>query len=649
MEAATGLFAVGDIELGASSLGGAGRGAGRLRDGGDLYGPGLAGPSFSDSGWPATSQRTVAFNTALAQGQQTFTTLLTTIQCSLQLDSQSTATDTCEASEPLVNPRGLHCAARGDQLRRVTTAEPTERRRVGRDAGAVVRSVVRATWATDSVASVRVSCLGEEPTLPCLSHRHGQVNTGGIPPDVGHRDGPPVGARLASSALGSAQELAAALGNDDAFAATVVTRLADKASLLSELDAELEAAQDVRIAAAPETGGYVVPSLQVAALATWSIVHKGNGLIEGDVQLGDSAADALAVGGCYKARSARAALGGAWRRARTWARGWRGSTREWRAWRALRRSQAPRLWASARWRRAGGWWARRRGRDRDPPGEIATAPQEEQSATAATLANKTLDDGAGRQGGRCGDGGPLGRPDRRGDEDVQRAACAGDPGVDRVELMGVQLVAAISWTDAGPRSTPATVRGAPLTVDRGHLTAADLLSQSLVGLTGCWQALTGPGQRICTAGAPIPDARRAEPVDKPRYATATKSFPPDGEADSEGGVDSAASVPSRATPSRSTPASPSSSPAAPSSSAAPVAASLTVPGCSAAPWVARPSPSSLCATTDCPELNPRPPPAAAVLQSSGQKEGLGLGARQCPEPLAGTGTPPTGKGGYTPP
>jgi hypothetical protein len=147
--------------------------------------------------------------------------------------------------------------------------------------------VVRATWATDSVASVRVSCLGEELTLLCLSCQHGQVSTGGIPPDVGHRDGPPVGARLASSALGSAQELAAALGNNDAFAATVITRLADKASLLvglgtradeaaaaaaaalglglhegrldaaeSELDAELEAAQDVRIAAAPETGGY---------------------------------------------------------------------------------------------------------------------------------------------------------------------------------------------------------------------------------------------------------------------------------------------------------------------------------------------------------------------------------------------------------
>jgi hypothetical protein len=44
--------------------------------------------------------------------------------------------------------------------------------------------------------------------------------------------------------------------------------------------------------------------------------------------------------------------------------------------------------------------------------------------------------------------------------------------------MGMQLVAAISWTDAGPRSTPATVRGAPLTVDRGHLTAADLLYAS---------------------------------------------------------------------------------------------------------------------------------------------------------------------------
>jgi hypothetical protein len=157
------------------------------------------------------------------------------------------------------------------------------------------------------------------------------------------------------AALDSLQELAAALGNDSNFAATITTQLADKASLtgsnvlevasnvftgtvvidgqdvgarfgtletrttdteaalalhegrLDAAEGDVDALQATTAAtgavvagqgtrlSAIEAGTIVFPSLQVTALTTASIVDNGNLLVRGNIQLGDSAADSQTV------------------------------------------------------------------------------------------------------------------------------------------------------------------------------------------------------------------------------------------------------------------------------------------------------------------------------------------------------------------
>lgn len=155
------------------------------------------------------------------------------------------------------------------------------------------------------------------------------------------------------AALDSLQELAAALGNDSNFAATITTQLASKASLagsnvlagnvfvgtvvidsqdvgarfsaletrttdaeaalalhegrLDAAETDVDALQAATAATsatvanqgtrltAIEAGTFVFPSLQVTALTTASIVDNGNLLVRGNIQLGDSAADSLTV------------------------------------------------------------------------------------------------------------------------------------------------------------------------------------------------------------------------------------------------------------------------------------------------------------------------------------------------------------------